>query len=349
MGKTGHANLPLHGGKAPRWLFERMVRLARAVSLAIVEEHGAAEILRRISDPHWFQAFGCVLGFDWHSSGVTTTVCGALKEALAGLERDTGICVAGGKGAASRKTPREIEAHCERLGRDPVRLVYASRMSAKVDNAAVQDGYTLYHHSFFFLPDGTWCVVQQGMNEQTRMARRYHWFSERVEDFVCEPHAAICADRRHPNVLNMVSRASEESRRVATALSREKPERLLAELTMPRRHEVRLSDIHPDRLRSVFLSTYERQPEHFEALLGMEGVGPKTIRALSLLGEIIYGVRPSFDDPARFSFAHGGKDGTPFAVDRETYDRSIEFLKDAVRRAKIGEPERLRALRALRR
>jgi len=351
--RTGQAILPLHGGKAPRWLFERMVRLARGVALAIVEDRGPLELLRRLSDPYWFQAFGCVLGFDWHSSGVTTTVCGALKEALAGLERDSGIHAAGGKGAASRRTPAELEAHCGRLGRDPAPLVYASRMSAKVDNTAVQDGFQIYHHSFFFLADGTWCVVQQGMNEEARLARRYHWLSEKVEDFVCEPHAAVCAARPEERVLNMVAREGGASREASARLARERPEALRAEigraaaLVLPRRHDVRREDIDSSRLASTLLKTYERQPAGFESLLGIEGVGPKTVRALALLGEIIHGAPPSFRDPARFSFAHGGKDGHPYPVDRATYDRSVEYLRGAVRRARIGHPDRLRALRAL--
>lgn len=351
--KTGQAVLPLHGGRAPRWLFERMVRLARGVALAIVETAGPRELLHRLSDPFWFQAFGCVLGFDWHSSGLTTTVCGALKKALAGTGGDSGVYVAGGKGAASRRTPQELEAHGERLGLDPRPLIYASRMSAKVDYAAVQDGYSIYHHSFFFLADGTWAVVQQGMNEAARLARRYHWLSERVEDFVCEPHAAVCAARPEGRVLNMVARESGASREASARLAREHPDRLRAEigraatLVLPRRHDVRRQDLDSPRLASILLRTYERQPEGFEALLGIEGVGPRTVRALALLGEVIHGAAPSFRDPARFSFAHGGKDGHPYPVDRPTYDRSVEFLREAVRRARIGQPDRLRALRAL--
>src|SRR5438128_4728027 len=202
--RTGSATLPLHGGRAPRWLFERMAELAPAIAEVMVLEHGRAEFLRRLSDPHWFQTFGCVLGFDWHSSGVTTTVPGALKEGLRGTERDLGIYVGGGKGAVSRRTPSEIVDYCDGLSLDARPLVYASRMSAKVDSAAVQDGYQLYHHAFFFTPSGAWAVVQQGMNDANGMARRYHWLASRLERFVNEPHAEICADAQAPT-LNLVA------------------------------------------------------------------------------------------------------------------------------------------------
>ena len=346
--RTGTANLPLHYGRTPRWLFERMKLLAREIAIVVVEEFGTAEMLRRLADPFWFQAFGCVLGFDWHSSGVTTTVCGALKEGLKGLERELGLFVAGGKGATSRRTPQEIEAWGHELAVPPARLVYASRMAAKVDNTALQDGYQLYHHAFVFDREGRWCVVQQGMNTATRYARRYHWLSDSVRDFVCEPHTAICCDRTG-TPLNMVAAESEEARRVSTLLSQEKPERLVGELKklrsldLPRRHALLLEDIHPDRLRGIFLKTYERQPEDFERLLGMQGVGPKTIRALSLIAELVYGAKASFRDPVRYSFAHGGKDGHPYPVDRATYDRSIQILEKAIRQAKLGNREKLEA------
>ncbi|KPK47111.1 MAG: hypothetical protein AMJ77_04165 [Dehalococcoidia bacterium SM23_28_2] len=350
--RTGVAQLPLHYGAAPKWLFERMTKLARQVTLVIVEEFGPQEVLAKLSDPLWFQAFGCVLGFDWHSSGVTTTVCGALKEGLRGLERDTGLFVAGGKGRTSRKTPGEIEFFGDRFGFQPSGLVYASRMAAKVDSSALQDGYQLYHHTFVFGGDGAWAVIQQGMNEATRWARRYHWLSSEVEDFVCEPHKAICSDERGV-VLNMVAEESDQCRDLSTELAGQNPDRLVGELKrlqaleMPEHHDVRLSDIHPDKLARIFLKTYERQPEDFERLLGMEGVGAKTIRALALVSELVYGAKASVRDPARFSFAHGGKDGHPYPVDRRTYDRSIEALRAAVERAKLGQREKLEALRRL--
>ena len=352
MSRTGFAHLPLHGGKAPSYLFERMVPLSREIVVFIAAEFGRDEVLKRLSDPYWFQAFGCVLGFDWHSSGLTTTVCGALKEGMKGLERELGLFVAGGKGATSRKTPAEITAHCERLGRDPQPLVYASRISAKVDNSAVQDGYQLYHHSFVFTPEGRWCIVQQGMNDATAMARRYHWLSDEVASYVDEPHAAVCCDESRPT-LNLVARESAEVRAASAALAARRPEVTLEalghlpSLEMPRRHDVRALDIDPKHLQKVLLRTYERAPEDFETLLGMEGVGAKTLRALALTSELIYGKKASLRDPARFSFAHGGKDGTPFPVDRATYDRTIDVMHRALNAAKVDRSEKIAAFRRL--
>ena len=379
MPRTGIASLPLHYGAAPRWLFERMVRLARQITLVLVEEYGPQEVLARLSDPLWFQAFGCVLGFDWHSSGLTTTVCGALKEGLRGLERDSGLCVAGGKGKTSRRTPAEVEAFAERFGFLPAPLVYASRMAAKVDSAALQDGYQIYHHTFIFVPEGAWAVVQQAMNEAARYARRYHWLSSDVEDFVCEPHKAICSEGRGDVRLNMVAQEAADCRLMSARLAGEPPEKLVGELKrlqassslqdesrsfpeaegfnpqeysmqaleLPARHHLDLSDIHPDNLARIFLRTYEQPPADFERLLGTEGVGAKSIRALALVAELLYGAKASVRDPARFSFAHGGKDGHPYPVDRETYDRTIETLRGAVQRARLGQREKLDALRRL--
>lgn len=344
--RTGIAHLPLHHGKAPPWLFQRMVRLAREITIAIVADSGPQEMLRRLSHPYWFQSFGCVLGFDWHSSGVTTTLCGALKEGLKGLEQELGLFVAGGKGATSRQTPSELERWGERISLDPAPLVYASRMSAKVDSAAIQDGYQLYHHSFLFTAKGNWAVVQQGMNETSRYARRYHWLSEKVADFVNEPHAAILSEARG-EALNLVAAESAPARTTITDIATEqKPEALLADLKklktldLPRRHEMLVADLHPDSISKILLSTYERQPQSFEQLLGLSGVGAKTIRALSLISELIYGVAPSYRDPARYSFAHGGKDGIPYPVDRQTYDRSIELLSKAINQSSLDLSEK---------
>ncbi|MCL5736169.1 MAG: DUF763 domain-containing protein [Actinobacteria bacterium] len=350
--KTGTATLPLHGGKAPAWLFSRMRLLAREITLAIVSEHGSEEVLRRLSDPVWFQAFGAVLGFDWHSSGVTTTVCGALKDGLRGLEHDCGLIVAGGKGAVSRKTPGEIEASAASgtLRADPRPLIYASKMAAKVDSSGLQDGYQIYHHSFFFTSGGKWAVIQQGMNDQNRKARRYHWLSDTVRDFVVEPHKAIASQASGTSILNMVARESLEAQHVVTQLSHEPPDRTinrlrrLKELSMPARHAVELRDIKPENLAKIFLSTYERQPENFEVLLGLPGVGPKTVRALTLIAELVYGTAASRTDPVLFSYAHGGKDGFPFPVDRALYDQNVEFLHQAIVQAKLGRTERLDAL-----
>ena len=293
-----------------------------------------------------------MLGFDWHSSGLTTTVCGALKEGLRGLERDLGIFVAGGKGAASRKTPAEITAACERTGGDAEALVYASRISAKVDNSAVQDGYQLYHHSFVFTNEGQWCIVQQGLSDETSMARRYHWLSDNVESYVNEPHAGICCDAPAPT-LNLVAAESESVRSASAALAAEKPEVTLDALAhlplleMPRRHHVGTSDVNPKYLQKILLRTYETAPKDFESLLAIEGVGAKTLRALALTSELIYGTAASRKDPARYSFAHGGKDGTPYPVDRATYDKTIEVMHHALNGAKIDRSEKVRAFRRL--
>jgi hypothetical protein len=372
---TGHASLPLHGGKAPPWLFGRMVRLSREIVIYLTGEFGVAEVLRRLSDPFWFQAFGCVLGFDWHSSGVTTTVCGAVKESIKDIDADLGFFAAGGKGAASRKTPRQIADTCERLGRDPQPLVYASRTAAKVDSAAVQDGYQLYHHVFFFTRAGEWCVVQQGMNDDNRMARRYHWLSDTVASFIDEPHEAVCCDARG-ETLNLVAHENDAVRRASAQLAAQKPdvtlkaldavrlpvcardttgkllptstEPRLPFLDMPRRHTLLPAlDVASPYLQKILVKTYERAPENFEALLGIEGVGPKTLRALALASELVHGTPSTMRDPARFSFAHGGKDGTPFPVDRITYDKTIEIFNKAINRASIDRSEKVKAFRRL--
>jgi hypothetical protein len=351
--RTGLAELPLHGGRAPPWLFGRMVLLAREIVDHLVAEHGSDEVLRRLADPFWFQALGCVLGFDWHSSGVTTTTCGALKEAVRGREADYGFYVAGGKGATSRKTPAEITVACDALSTEPEGLVRASKLAAKVDNTALQDGYQLYHHCFLFTPSGSWCVVQQGMSDRAKTARRYHWLSETLQSFVEEPHAAICCDRQGAS-LNMVAAESAAARAAVTELSAQPPETMLSlfervpTLFMPQRHTVSLTDVDPRQLEKILLNTYERAPEDFETVLATPGLGPKALRALVLTAELIYGAKATARDPARFSFAHGGKDGTPYPVDRATYDQTIEVLRNALGRAKkIDRSERIRALKRL--
>jgi len=329
-----------------------MAKLAREITIVIVDEFGPEEFLKRISHPYWFQSFGCVLGFDWHSSGLTTTVGGALKVGLKDVSKDLGLFVAGGKGATSRKTPSEIETVSNSLGKDFSNLVYSSKMSAKVDNTALQDGFQLYHHNFFFTKAGNWAVVQQGMNPIGRWARRYHWLSDDLDSFVNEPHSAIASDHK-TKTLNLVANESNDTRIVSTQLASEKPEKVLREykkiltLNFPRRENVEIGDIRPENFNKILLSTYEKQPTDFEQLLGVQGVGPKTVRALALISELIYNTPASKEDPVKFSFAHGGKDGTPYPVDRKTYDKSIEILKFAVEKAKIGDREKIEGLKRL--
>jgi len=354
------AHLPLHGGRAPAWLFQRMHRLAGSITQLIVEDRGPGEMLERLADPLWFQAFGCVLGFDWHSSGLTTVTCGALKEAYRRLGDDLGIHVAGGKGATSRKTPDQIARTADRRNLDGDRLIYASRMAAKVDSSAVQDGYQIYTHHFFCSDDNDWCVVQQGMNDANGYARRYHWLGSAVSDFVCEPHSAVASPPAEPlQLLNMVARQASGSRSRSAELSRIQPDKLLREINtgpslfMPAHHPIQPTDINPARLHRILRLTHERQPADFETLLGLPGVGAKTVRSLSLLAELIYGEpahrgdlthRWAPADPATFSYAHGGKDGHPFPVDRQAYDESITLLESAVRRARVDPAGKDQAL-----
>lgn len=331
-----------------------MVKLSREIITAIVMDYGPDEFLERISDSYWFQAFGCVLGFDWHSSGLTTTACGAIKEALKSMEGEIPIYAAGGKGATSRKTPEEIKALIAKyaLGLDSNAYVYASRMAAKVDNTALQDGYQLYHHSFFFSKSGLWTVIQQGMNTQTKWARRYHWLSMELDDFVNEPEKDICCDHRG-KVFNMVASESKDARDLSALIARKKPEKIIVEcekvsqLKLPPEHKLFFTDLNKTSLKKIFLSTYVNQPDNFENLLGIRGVGPKTIRALALLSELIYDSKVSRKDPVKYSFAHGGKDGYPYSIDRSHYDRSIEILGKALKEAKIGVTDKKEAFKRL--
>lgn len=356
MTRTGTADLPLHDGKAPPWLFKKMRLLAGEIARAIIYEYDEKELLRRISDPFWFQAFSCVLGFDWHSSGTTTTTTGALK---ASLRPEDGVVVAGGKGTTSLKTPEEILRYGEifSLSQNKIEeLIRASRLSAKVDNALVQDGYWLYHHVFILTSNGDWAVVQQGMNE--RYARRYHWLSDSLCSMIEEPHTGICAQRLESRVLDLTSKNSRENRQATLDLVRDGPahirmyttQRSLEDfspvLRMPARHEILPVDIGRDGLR-ILQAAYELQPASYEELITLRGMGPKRIRALSLIAELIFGAPPSWRDPARYSFAHGGKDGFPYPVDRENYDRSIEHLREALKEAKLGDKERYDAMKRL--
>lgn len=359
--RTGIANLPLHYGSAPRWLFYRMKNLARQITQIIVWDYGPEEFLLRLSDPFWFQAFGCILGFDWHSSGVTTTVGGALKEGLRGLEKDLGIVVAGGKGATSRKTPQHIQIWGEKLCLDSqtiLKLIYASRMSAKVDNTAVVDGFQLYHHNLIFTTSGTWAVVQQGMNPNLRAARRYHWLSSSLDDFVEEPHSGIISEKK-TKALDLTAKQSRNTRQTSIRLIKDNFSQLIKDagklsqenwpevLNLPRAHPVQPEHFDKKSLNKILHQIKEKEPEDFEKLLGIDGVGPKTILALCLISELIYGSKPSWQDPVRYSFAHGGKDGFPYPVQRETCDQSIQILKKAIQKAKLSRSEKIRALRWL--
>ena len=353
--KTGTADLPLHYGSCPKWLFSRMVKLSRAITKIIVLEYGKDEFLCRLSNPFFFQAFGCVVAFDWHSSGLTTTLTAALKEAIS---PELGIAVLGGKGKASRKTTKEIDALAEKFSFSTKKLEelkYASRITAKVDNAAVQDGFQLYHHSFFVSENGNWAVIQQGMNSSSHYARRYHWLSG-IKSFVVEPHTAVVCDIK-TETLNMVAKESEEVRRASIDLINENPthlkkyfsyKNLRKYLHMQSEHQIDLSKhLSWKHLMKRFNKAYEQQPKTFEQLLAIRGIGPKSIRALALLSNLIFGAEPSWKDPARYSFAHGGKDGTPYFVDRETYDKSIQLLEDGINEAELGKNEKLEAIKRL--
>jgi len=321
-----------------------MRRLARLLTESIVYEYSPTEFIRRMSDPFFFQSFGTLLAFDWDASGLTTTTTAAIKEALRGTEQSLEIFVAGGKGKTSRKTPSDIENFSQRFSFNPQPLVYSSKMSAKVDNTAIQDGFQLYHHSFLFDRQGNWAVVQQGMDERMGRARRYHWFSNNVSDFVEEPHTGITNPQKK-KVLNLTAKESRDTKTTSVGLVNE-PETLMKDLKVLDYVGV---PFDRRRLERTLHLTAEKEPKNFEDLLSTKGVGPKTIRALSLISEVIYGAKPSYQDPARYSYAHGGKDGIPYFVDRKTYDKSIKVLEKAVRKAKIGTLERQKAFKKLER
>jgi hypothetical protein len=365
--RTGIAKLPLHYGKAPKWLTVRMIRLAREIVTIIVDEYGQDEFLQRISDPLWFQALGCILGYDWHSSGVTTVLTGVLKSAVNPSEQ--GVAVCGGKGRVSRRAPMEISQVGEVLGftsEQINRLRYASRMSAKVDNTAIQAGYPLYHHAFFITEDGKWAVVQQGMSVKDRTARRYHWLSEHVKNFVVEPHDAIVGDTERGVVLNMTAKESEGCQKASTDIAKEKPRKVMRMLKsirpayqkslqewMPKarwkEYAVDVLSLPRNLNWKAIKRAYEFQPKNYEELLGIRGIGPATVRALALISELIYGEKPSWKDPVKYSFCVGGKDGVPYPVNRDAMDETIKILKTAIKNARIDDKERLRSLQRLRR
>lgn len=349
MKRSGTADLPLHGGHVPQWLAERMAKLGLAITEAIITEWGTAEMLRRLSDPFWFQSFGAVMGMDWHSSGITTSVMGALKRAINPQVASMGIYICGGKGKQSRQTPIELLKYSDKTGVDGNALVRYSKLSAKVDNTAVQDGFQLYHHNFIFDTSGDWTVVQQGMSQHSATARRYHWHSAGLKSFVEAPHTGVCGVNQG-KILNLVAAEAGNSRQSVLSLSEESPEKVLQELRhlqMPAHHDVRAEDVDLKRLGAMLWLTREQRPANFEGLLLLEGMGPRTLQSMALVSEIIYGTPARFDDPARFSFAHGGKDGHPFPVPIKVFDETIAVLGKAVEKAKIGQSDKLAAIRKL--
>ncbi len=410
MYRSGIATFTLDYGKCPKWLFERMVRLGREMTRVIIDEYGPDEFIKRIADPVWFQSLGTVLAFDWNASGLTTILTAALKEAIRGQEKNLGVFICGGKGKTSRKTPDEITNWGEKLNLPVPKtqsLVYGSKMAAKVDSALIQDGFQIYHHSFFFSRGGAWTVVQQGMNTGNQTARRYHWHSENIKDFVNEPHSGIASQTRVKSPLNLTAEKSEKTREVSTELVKAGYHSLIKDIELLRKHSsqlhktlslkisspagdenlvnphtkrglapsaqqdnypcygvgvklLKLENIefrhHPVEAEDFSKSKYlekilwqvcDNQPENYEKLLAIKGVGPKTMRALALVSEIIYGATPSYEDPARYSFAHGGKDATPYPVDRTTYDQTITLIKNAVQKTKLPFSEKRKMIERL--
>lgn len=349
MKKSGYADLPLHNGRVPRWLAERMSKLGGAIVEAIVLEYGKAEVIRRLSDPAWFQSLGCVMGMDWHSSGITTSVMGALKSAVNPLSKELGIYICGGRGKHSRKTPDELLAIAHKTGLNGTELVRSSRLSAKVDNTAVQDGFQLYLHSFVLTNTGEWAVIQQGMNGSSGYARRYHWHSSHLKSFTEEPHTFIYG-KNQGQILNLTAREAEDTKKGILCIAHENPDKMLAEIRkikLPTHHDVRSSDVDLKRLGAILALAQERPVNDFENLLLLEGLGPRTLQSLALVSEVIHGTPSRFGDPARFSFAHGGKDGHPFPVPTKVYDESIRVLKTSIEKAKIGHSDKLKALNSL--
>ena len=344
-----YADLPLHYGKVPRWLYERMGKLGGAIVESIVQDYGKHEVLRRLSDPFWFQSLGCVLGMDWHSSGITTSVMGALKGAINKQAGSLGLYICGGKGKHSRETPVELIKVAERTGLNGDMLVRSSKLAAKVDNNAVQDGYQVYLHSFILSDDGEWAVVQQGMNDSNGYARRYHWHSQKIKSFVEEPHTFIYGQNQG-RILNLTHKAAADAKASILSIVKEEPAKLLENiksLKMPVRHDVKAKDVDLKRLGSVLAVAYEKEGLDIESLLLLEGLGPRTLQSLVLVSEVIHGTPSRFEDPARYSFAHGGKDGHPFPVPTKVYDETISTLKQAVERARLGSGDKKEAIRNL--
>lgn len=380
MIQKGVATFGLDYGTCPRWLFEKMTKLGREMIEIIVQEYGPDEFIKRLGDPVWFQSLGTILAFDWNASGLTTVLTASLKESIRNREKDLGLFICGGKGKTSLKTPDQIQQHSEQIGFSQEKsqsLIYNSKMAAKVDSSLVQDNFQLYHHAFFFSKNGAWTVVQQGMNKEKRTARRYHWHSEKVNDLVCEPHSGISSQIKVPT-LDLTAKKSSKNREISTEMVQGNYKGLMKDVQILRKHSSQLSQMikfrhqgqeatllnlenkefksHPvdnenfsksKYLEKILYQICENKPKNYEKLLSLKGVGPKTIRALSLVSEMIYGADASYEDPARYSFAHGGKDGTPYFIDRPTYNKTIEFFGKVIRIIKTAPSEKKKMIERL--
>lgn len=349
MKRSGTADLPLHYGKVPAWLYERMSGLGLSIVEVILTDYGKQEVVRRLSDPFWFQSFGAVLGMDWHSSGITTSVMGALKRAINPNSQSLGIFICGGKGKYSRDTPQELLYIADKTGLNGAELVKASKLSAKVDNTAIQDGYQLYQHNFVVTDNGSWCVIQQGLNDADGTARRYHWLSENLTSFIDEPHTGINGISRG-TILNLTANEASDNRKGILDISHTDSTKIMqdfARLILPEHHDVRATDVDLKRLGALLYVTREQQPQTFEDLLMLEGVGPRTMQSLALVSEVIHGAPSRFKDPARFSFAYGGKDGHPFPVPVKIYDESIQILQKGIEKSKLGNSDKLNSINKL--
>ena len=349
MKRSGTADLPLHGGRVPPWLASRMAELGSAIAENILLSYGPSAFLSRLSDPFWFQAFGCVMGMDWHSSGITTSVMGALKRGLNHRFSDLGITVCGGRGRHSIRTPDELRSFGMKTGLDGELLARTSRLTARVDNSAVDDGFQLYLHSFVITRSGEWAVIQQGMNPANKTARRYHWHSATVRDFVSDPHTAIIG-KPQGTILNLADSRALQARETIVSIAKEPTERSLQEarhLVMPAHHDVRAKDIDLKRLGAVLAVAHDQELRDFASLLLVEGLGPRTLQSLALIAEVVHGAPSRFSDPARFSFAHGGKDGHPFPVPLKTYDESLSILRRSLADARLGDTTKIDAFKRL--
>lgn len=346
--KRGTADLPLHYGTVPPWLAERMSLLGGAIAEAIIIEYGRPALLQRLSDPFWFQSLGCVLGMDWHSSGITTSVMNALRKAINYRSEELGVYICGGRGKFSRETPNQLLEVANKTGLNGNELVRHSKLAAKVDNTAVQDGFQLYLHTFIVTKEGDWSVIQQGMNPNERMARRYHWLSSSLRSFMEEPHTSVCG-RNQGLILNLTDKLAAPTKEGIMELTKESPDKLMREVSiiLPNHHEVKAEDVNLKRLGAALILAHETNVSDMESLLLLEGVGPRTLQSLTLVSEVIHGTPSRFSDPARFSFAHGGKDGHPFPVPTSVYDETIEVFDKAIRQARLGEKDKSNVLKNL--